>query len=114
IEEKPSDQIELSAGWGASTVVGTLGLSLNNFSTKRMFTRKAWSPIPTGDGQRVSLRAQSNGTFFQSYSASFTEPWLGGKKPNSFSISVFHSVQTNGYSKGSTERAALRTSGASI
>lgn len=114
VEEKPNDQIELSAGWGASSIVGTLGLTLNNFSTKRMFTKKAWNPIPSGDGQRLSLRAQTNGTFFQSYSASFTEPWLGGKKPNSLSVSVFLSIQSNGYSIGDGRRAALYTSGATI
>jgi outer membrane protein insertion porin family len=114
VEEKPNDQIELSAGWGASSIVGTLGLTLNNFSTRRMFAKKAWAPVPSGDGQRVSLRAQTNGTFFQSYSASFTEPWLGGKKPNSFSVSLFHSIQSNGYSKADSRRTALLTSGVTI
>src|SRR5262249_55592442 len=96
VEERPNDQIELSAGWGASSVVGTLGLTLNNFSTKRMFDKRAWNPIPSGDGQRISLRAQTNGTFYQSYSASFTEPWLGGRKRNALSVSVYHSIQSNG------------------
>jgi outer membrane protein insertion porin family len=114
VEEKPNDQIELSAGWGASSIVGTLGLTLNNFSTRRMFDKKAWAPVPSGDGQRVSLRAQTNGTFFQSYSASFTEPWLGGRKPNSLSVSVFHSIQSNGYSKADDRRAALLTSGVTV
>ncbi len=87
VEEKPSDQLELSAGWGGFGVVGTLGVSFNNFSARNIFKKDAWSPLPTGDGQRLSLRAQSNGRFFQSYTASFTEPWLGGKKPNSLSVS---------------------------
>lgn len=114
VEERPNDQIELSAGWGASSVIGTLGLTLNNFSTRKMFDASAWSPVPTGDGQRLSLRAQTNGTFFQSYSASFTEPWLGGKKPNALTVSAFHSVQTNGYRKGEALRSALLTTGISI
>lgn len=114
VEEKPNDQIELSAGWGASSVVGTLGLTLNNFSTRRMFDKRAWSPVPSGDGQRLSLRAQTNGTFFQSYSASFTEPWLGGKKPNALSVSLFHSIQSNGYNEADSRRAALTTSGVTI
>jgi outer membrane protein insertion porin family len=114
VEEKPNDQIELSAGWGASSIVGTLGLTLNNFSTRRMFQKKAWAPVPSGDGQRVSLRAQTNGSFFQSYSASFTEPWLGGKKPNSLSVSVFHSIQSNGLSKADSRRTALTTSGVTV
>ena len=87
VEEKPSDQLELSAGWGGFGVVGTLGIAFNNFSIRNIFKKEAWSPLPQGDGQRLSLRAQSNGKFFQSYTASFTEPWLGGKKPTSFTVS---------------------------
>lgn len=91
--EQSNDQIELSGGWGgAFGFVGTLGLSLNNFSLRNMLAGK-FTPIPVGDGQRLSLRAQANGRQFQSYSASFTEPWIGGKKPNSFSLSYSHSVQ---------------------
>lgn len=99
VEEKPSDQIELSGGWGGGRVVGTLGISFNNFSVKNMFNGDAWRPIPTGDGQRLSIRAQSNGLYFQSYNFSFTEPWLGGRKPNSLSFSAWHSVQTNGQAR---------------
>lgn len=99
VEEKPSDQIELSGGWGAGRVIGTLGLVFTNFSLKNIFKKDAWRPIPTGDGQQLSIRAQSNGIFFQSYNFSFTEPWLGGKKPNSLTFGVFHSVQTNGQRK---------------
>lgn len=87
VEEKPSDQLELSAGWGGYGVIGTLGVSFNNFSIRNIFKKSAWSPLPQGDGQRVSIRAQSNGKFFQSYNASFTEPWFGGKKPTSLSLS---------------------------
>lgn len=92
VEEKPSDQIELSGGWGGGRVVGTLGLSFNNFSMKNLFKGSAWSPLPTGDGQKFSIRAQTNGVYYQSYNMSFTEPWLGGKKPNSLSISGFFSM----------------------
>jgi outer membrane protein insertion porin family len=96
VEEAPSDQIELSGGWGGNRVVGSLGLSFNNFSAKKFFKKDAWNPLPSGDGQRLSLRAQTNGVFFQSYNISFTEPWLGGRKPNSLSVSAFYSKQTNG------------------
>jgi outer membrane protein insertion porin family len=96
VEEKPSDQIELSGGWGGGRVVGSLGLSFNNFSMRNFFKKESWSPLPTGDGQRLSIRAMSNGAFFQSYNLSFTEPWLGGKRPNSLSVSAYHSVQSNG------------------
>jgi outer membrane protein insertion porin family len=99
VEEKPSDQIELSGGWGGGRVVGSLGLSFTNFSAKNMFKKGAWHPIPTGDGQRITVRAQSNGLYFQSYNLSFTEPWLGGKKPNALSVSVWKSVQSNGQPK---------------
>jgi len=98
VEEKPSDQLELSAGWGGvgRGVIGTLGVSFNNFSLRNIFNRETWSPLPQGDGQRLSLRAQTNGRFFQSYNASFTEPWLGGKKPNSFTVGGFLTRITNG------------------
>ena len=89
VEERPSDQLELSAGWGGfgrSRVIGTLGLTFNNFSLRNIFNKEAWRPLPQGDGQKLSLRAQTNGDFYQSYNFSFTEPWLGGKKPNSFSL----------------------------
>mgnify|MGYP001794976171 CR=1 FL=1 len=91
VEERPSDQLELSAGWagGGRGVIGTLGVTFNNFSLRNFFKKESWSPLPQGDGQRLSLRAQTNGNFFQSYNVSFTEPWLGGKKPNSFSVSGF-------------------------
>jgi outer membrane protein insertion porin family len=99
VEERPSDQVELSGGWGAGMVVGTLGVSFNNFSAKNFFKKGAWRPLPAGDGQRLSLRAQSNGLWFQSYNASFTEPWLGGKRPNSLSVSTYWSIQSNGQRK---------------
>ena len=93
VEEKPSDQIELSGGWGAGRIVGTLGVTFNNFSLRNMFKKGAWRPLPAGDGQRLSLRAQSNGLFFQSYNFSFMEPWLGGNKPNAFSVSAYHPLR---------------------
>ncbi len=99
VEEKPSDQLELSGGWGAGQLVGTLGVSFNNFSARNFFKKGSWQPLPSGDGQKLSIRAQSSGVYYQSYNASFTEPWLGGKKPNSLSFSVFKNVQTNGQKK---------------
>lgn len=90
VEEKSADQIELSGGYGAGRIIGTLGLTFSNFSVKNFFKPDAWSPLPTGDGQRLSLRGQTNGRYYQGYSFSFTEPWLGGKKPNSLSIFMNH------------------------
>ncbi len=87
VEERPSDQLELSAGYGGfQGLIGTLGVTFNNFSIQNINKKESWSPLPTGDAQRFSVRLQSNSRFFRSYNASFTEPWLGGKKPNSFSI----------------------------
>lgn len=114
VEEKPSDQIELSGGWGAGRIVGTLGVTFNNFSLRNMFKKGAWRPLPAGDGQRLSLRAQSNGLFFQSYNFSFMEPWLGGNKPNALSISAYHSVQSNGIQRGENGREAIRITGVSV
>ncbi|MBL7942164.1 MAG: outer membrane protein assembly factor BamA [Flavobacteriales bacterium] len=99
VEEKPSDQVELSGGWGGGRVVGSLGLSFNNFSLRNIFNGASYNPLPAGDGQRLSIRAVTNGLFYQSYQLSFTEPWLGGRKPNSLSVSAYHSVQTNGQRK---------------
>lgn len=126
VEEKPNDQIQLSGGWGGGQVgsnrgrvVGSLSLSFSNFSMRNFFKKEAWSPLPTGDGQRLSISATSNGVFFQSYNASFTEPWLGGKKPTSLTFSIWASTQTNGVTKkqdedGTANRQELNIKGGSI
>lgn len=89
LEEKPNDQLQLSGGWGGGRVLGTLGVTFNNFSARNFFKKDAWTPLPSGDGQRLSIQAQTNGTFYQSYNISFTEPWLGGKRPNSLTGTLF-------------------------
>jgi len=114
VEEKPSDQIELSGGWGARMVVGTLGVTFNNFSAKNFFKKEAWQPLPSGDGQRLSVRAQTNGIYYQAYSASFVEPWLGGKKPHSLSLSTYYTVQSNGLKKSDDKRQAMDIFGVSV
>ena len=114
VAEKPSDQIELSGGWGAQMIVGTLGLTFNNFSTRNFFNKEAWSPLPTGDGQRLSLRAQTNGVYYQSYSVSFMEPWLGGRKPNSLSLSFYHNIFSNGRAKDDPDRYSMKITGVSV
>ena len=94
LEERPNDQIELSGGWGGFFgFVGTVGLVFNNFSIKNIGDLKKWDPLPVGDGQKLSLRVQANGQAFQNYSLSLSEPWFGGKKPNSLSFAFNHSVQ---------------------
>lgn len=100
--EKPSDQIELSGGWGGFYgFVGTLGLVFNNFSIRNIPHFDKWRPLPVGDGQKLSLRVQANGRFFQSYSATFSEPWLGGKKPNNLTVGLSRTiVQVGGVNFG--------------
>lgn len=93
VEERPADQLELSAGYGgASGLIGTLGVTFNNFSIANIKDRSTWNPLPQGDGQKLSLRLQSNSRFYRSYNFTFTEPWLGGKKPNSFTLGAVHST----------------------
>ncbi len=92
VVEKGSSQIELQGGYGGGGFIGTLGLSFNNFSARNMFKKEAYKPLPMGDGQKVALRLQAS-SFFQTYSLSFSEPWLGGKKPIQFSTSLSHSKQ---------------------
>lgn len=120
VEEKSSDQLELSAGWGGGIgLTGTLGVTFNNFSIKNILKRATWDPLPSGDGQKLSLRLQSNGRAFRSYNFSFTEPWLGGKKRNSFTVSVFDTKFSNAFNflTGQYERAPssfIKTTGASV
>ncbi len=90
VEEKSADQIELSAGFGGGIgFTGTLGLTFSNFSINNIFNKKGWDPLPTGDGQQLNVRFQTNGKMYSSYSVSFVEPWLGGKNPNALSVSFF-------------------------
>ena len=135
VAEKANDQIELSGGWGGNNrnrnfqninpqlmqqggfggFVGTLGLTLNNFSTRKLFKPSMWNPLPSGDGQRLSIRAQSNGLFYQSYNFSLTEPWLGGKKPNSFTTSLYRTNQSFDSKKNNDPtKQFIRITGASI
>jgi outer membrane protein insertion porin family len=94
VQEQSNDQIELSGGWGGYYgFVGTLGLTFNNFSIRNIPHLQNWKPLPVGDGQRLQMRMQANGRQYQSYSFSFTEPWLGGRKPHSFTVSLNSSVQ---------------------
>ncbi len=122
VEEKSSDQLELSAGWGGNIgLTGTLGVTFNNFSIKNIWKKTAWDPLPTGDGQKLSIRYQSNGRYFRSVNFSFTEPWFGGKKRNSFTFNVFNTKFTNAYNpftfrydRTFVDSSYLSTSGATI
>ncbi len=118
VVEKSSDQLELSAGWGGlgRGVIGTLGVTFNNFSLRNLGKKETWSPLPQGDGQRLSLRGQTNGQFYQAYNFSFTEPWLGGKKPISFTLAAYHTRFYNGdvLVDGAFEPSSLAITGGSI
>ncbi|QEC67975.1 BamA/TamA family outer membrane protein [Panacibacter ginsenosidivorans] len=122
VVEKSSDQLELSAGFGGGIgLTGTVGVSFNNFSVKNIWNKKAWDPLPVGDGQKLSLRIQSNGRAYRSYNISFTEPWLGGKKRNAFTVSFYdtkfanaYDYATGQYTKTAADTSYFKTTGASI
>jgi len=96
VVEKPSDQIELSGGFGGGQLVGTLGLTFNNFSIRNIFNLKAYKPLPKGDGEKLSIRGQSSGRTYTNYSLTFSEPWLGGKKPIYFAVSAYTQSSSTG------------------
>ncbi len=122
VEEKSSDQLELSAGWGGFIgLTGTLGVTFNNFSSKNLFKRAAWDPLPMGDGQKLSVRVQSNGKAFRSTNLSFTEPWFGGIKRNTLTVSVYNTKYgqtynqlTGMYDPNAADARYISTSGATL
>ena len=97
LEEQASDQFNVAGGWGSGTFVGSVGITLNNLSIRNFFKKGAWRPYPMGQNQRLSISAQTNGTYYKAVSASFTDPWLGGHKPNSFTVSAYWSEQNDAY-----------------
>lgn len=97
VEERPTDQLELSGGWGGGTFVASVGVTFNNVALRNFFKKDAWRPYPAGDNQKLNLRFQTNGTYYTSFQFSFLEPWLGGRKPNSLNISAYYSNQSNAY-----------------
>ena len=116
VVEKPSDQIELSGGFGGGQLVGTLGLTFNNFALRNLFNLKAYRPLPKGDGQKLSLRGQSSGRTYQNFSFTFSEPWLGGKKPIYFALSAYTQGSSTGqyYPKSSPYYNNLRINGVGV
>jgi outer membrane protein insertion porin family len=97
LQEKASDQFNIAGGWGSGTFVGSVGITLNNLSMRKFFKKGAWRPYPSGQNQRLSISGQTNGTYYKALSLSFTDPWLGGRRPNSFSVSGYISEQNNAY-----------------
>lgn len=115
VVEKPSDQITLSGGWGGfAGFIGTVGLVFNNFSMRKAGNLRNWTPVPSGDGQRLSLNLQANGVQYQAYSLSFMEPWLGGRRANSFSFSLNHSVQRTGSSLDASRSSFIKVNSATV
>ena len=114
LEEQPSDRLELSGGWGAGMFVGSVGVQLTNFSSRNIFKKGAWRPYPHGDNQQLAIRGQSNGSYYKALSVNFTEPWLGGKKPNSLTVGAYYSDQSNAYYAWQTGSKHFRTIGASL
>lgn len=110
LAHKSSSQIEIQGGYGGNRFIGTLGLTFQNFSIKNLFKGKAWRPVPLGDGQSLSIRAQA-GSYFSNYSISFTEPWIGGSRPTALSLSVYNSNYRNLYVK---DNSGLTILGASV
>jgi outer membrane protein insertion porin family len=115
VEEKPSDQVTLSGGWGGyAGFIGTVGLVFNNFSLRKAGSFRNWTPVPAGDGQRIALNVQANGVQYQAYSLSFTEPWLGGRRPNSFSFSLNHSVNRLGTNFDANTGSFIKVNSATV
>ncbi len=111
LEEQPSDKVDVSGGWGAGMFVGSVGIQLNNVSMGDFFKKGAWRPYPQGKNQQLAIRGQSNGTYYKALSLSFTEPWLGGKKPHSLTLSGYYSAESNAYYPWQTGTMFFRTLG---
>ena len=116
VEENQTSQVQLQGGYGSGMIIGQVSLSLNNFSARNIFTRKAWRPLPAGDGQKLMLNAITNGSYYYALSAGFTEPWLGGKRPQSLGVSVSHNLISNGFwaDKNSSSYYSLQITGANV
>lgn len=93
--EVTNDKLELSGGWGAGMFIASVGLEFTNVSLRKFFEKDAWRPYPAGDNQRVSIKLNTNGTYYQAFSVGFTEPWLGGRKPTSLNVSIYSSRESN-------------------
>jgi outer membrane protein insertion porin family len=111
LTEQASDQFEVSGGWGAGMFVFSIGVTLKNISLKNFFKGSEWRPFPRGQNQQLSVKAQSNGSYYKAFSLSFLEPWLGGRKPNSLSVSAYYSEETNAYYMYQSGNKHFRTLG---
>ena len=114
LEEASSDQLQLSLGWGGGYLYGNVGFNFNNFSAKKFFKKDAWRPVPSGDGQRLGFAVQVYSNAYQQYSASFTEPWLGGKKPISLTVGASQTVSASSLAKTDANYQGIRITNASV
>ena len=114
LEEVASDKFEISGGWGSNMFVGSVGVQLNNVSLKNFFKGSEWRPYPHGQNQQLAIRGQTNGSYYKAISLNFTEPWLGGKKPNSLTVGLYYSDETDAYSAWQSGNRHFRTIGVSV
>lgn len=116
VEENHTSQLQLQGGYGNGMIIGQVGIQLNNFSARNVFNRKAWQPLPAGDGQKLTLNAVSNAKYYYAVNAAFTEPWLGGKRPQSLGVSFSHNLISNGFWEDKTSDGyySLRITGANV
>jgi outer membrane protein insertion porin family len=115
VVEKSSDQLQLSAGFGGGVrFYGNIGILFNNFSIRNILKPKLWDPLPIGDGQKLSINYQSNGASYNSFNFSFTEPWLGGRKPNALTTSFMYSKYANIGTSGDASSSYIRTLGGGL
>ena len=112
--EKASDQFNIAGGWGSGTFVGSVGITLNNLSLRNFFKKGAWRPYPSGQNQKLAISGQTNGTYYKALSLSFTDPWFGGRRPNSLSVSAYISEQNNAYYVWQSATMYYRSIGAAI
>ncbi|MBP5535836.1 MAG: outer membrane protein assembly factor BamA [Bacteroidales bacterium] len=105
VEENSTSQLQLQGGYGSGMIIGQLGIQLNNFSARGIFNKKAWQPLPAGDGQKLGINLVTNGAFYYSINTSFTEPWLGGRRPQALSVSLYHNLYSNGYWVGKDDKS---------
>ena len=116
VEEGSTSQLNLQGGYGAGMFIGQIGIQLNNFSLRNIFNKDAWAPLPAGDGQKLALNATTNGSSYYSLSASFTEPWLGGRRAQSLTGQVYHNYMSNGLWVRSNDESfySLQITGAGV
>ncbi len=114
VEEAAADQIRFSAGFAAGYLMLEAGLQFSNFSMRNIFNKKAWKPLPMGDGQKLSLNVSTLGRYYLYYGLSFTEPWLGGKKPNAFTFSIYQSFYSNNKEKTASDYNYFKMTGGTV